>query len=79
MFTIIVNLKIRHNQINLAKHFGSSQNKQWTLSRWNTGLNKNLQTYIDSSLNGDKLDVNPSIQLQRRREMVKYAVNDCLA
>ncbi|CAF4570757.1 unnamed protein product, partial [Didymodactylos carnosus] len=33
----------------------------------------------DTSLNGDKLDVNTSIQLQRRREMVKYAVNDCLA
>ncbi|CAF1277523.1 unnamed protein product [Didymodactylos carnosus] len=53
--------------------------KQWTLSRWNAGLNKNLQTYIDTSLNGDKLDVNTLIQLQRRREMVKYAVNDCLA
>ncbi|CAF4601226.1 unnamed protein product, partial [Didymodactylos carnosus] len=52
---------------------------QWTLSRWNAGLNKNLQTYIDTSLNGDKLDINTSIQLQRRREMVKYAVSDCLA
>ncbi|CAF4606088.1 unnamed protein product, partial [Didymodactylos carnosus] len=51
--------------------------QQWTLSRWNARLNKNLQTYIDTSLNGDKLDVNTSIQLQRRREMVKYAVNDC--
>ncbi|CAF4654779.1 unnamed protein product, partial [Didymodactylos carnosus] len=53
--------------------------EKWTLSRWNAGLNKNLQTYIDASLNGDQLDVNTSIQLHRRREMVKYAVNDCLA
>ncbi|CAF1526749.1 unnamed protein product [Didymodactylos carnosus] len=52
---------------------------KWTLSRWKAGLNKNLQTYIDASLNGDPLVVNTSIQLHRRREMVKYAVNDCLA
>ncbi|CAF1025460.1 unnamed protein product [Didymodactylos carnosus] len=50
--------------------------KSLTRSKWAAELERRLQTYVNDNLHGDELDDN---NIQRRRHMVLYSINDCFA
>ncbi|CAF4552308.1 unnamed protein product, partial [Didymodactylos carnosus] len=63
----------------IATIFELSMDKSLTLSTWNCGLDKRLNTWLNPQLQGQHLEENSETQLLLRRNMVTYALIDCHA